>query len=83
MHRGVGRCTRCYELLEMKSSGVVEELWNSNFLGRRIVRSRDEHIPSFRIKCEESTGQTDDFADRLRRFKDIFVDQPGGLEGSL
>jgi Lhr-like helicase len=75
MHRGVERCTRCYEPLEDAPSGAVEELWGSNFLGRRIVRSHDERIPRFRIKCEELTGQTDDFADRLRRFKDIFVDQ--------
>jgi Lhr-like helicase len=75
MHRGVGRCTRCYERLDEAPSGPVEELWNANFLGRRIVRSHEERIPRFRIKCDELTGQTDDFADRLRRFKDIFVDQ--------
>src|SRR5262249_20879091 len=75
MHRGVGRCTRCYEPLDEAPSGAVEELWNANFLGRRIVRSHEERIPRFRIKCEELTGQTDDFADRLRRFKDIFVGQ--------
>jgi Lhr-like helicase len=75
MHRGVGRCTRCHERLEEAPSGAVEQLWNSNFLGRRIVRSHEDRIPRFRIKCEELTGQTDDFADRLRRFKDIFVDQ--------
>ena len=27
------------------------------------------------MKCEELSGQTDDFSDRLRRFKDIFVGQ--------
>lgn len=76
MHRGVGSCTRCYEPLDEDQSGVVEELWSSNFLGRRIVRSRADGVQRFRLKCEELTGQTDDFSDRLRRFKDIFVGEP-------
>lgn len=75
MHRGVGRCTRCYVPLQTSRTGPVEELWNSNFLGRRIVRGHDQNIPRFRLKCEELSGQTDDFSDRLRRFKDIFVGQ--------
>ena len=28
----------------------------------------------FRLRCEELTGQTDNFSDRLRKFKGIFVD---------
>ncbi|MCP3471810.1 DEAD/DEAH box helicase [Bradyrhizobium sp. CCGUVB1N3] len=73
MHRGVGRCTRCYAPLQVPRTGSVEELWDSNFLGRRIVRGAEQGIPRFRLKCEELSGQTDDFSDRLRRFKDIFV----------
>ncbi|MEA2895972.1 MAG: hypothetical protein QOJ84_1587 [Bradyrhizobium sp.] len=75
MHRGVGICTRCYSPLP-EPTGAVEELWNSNFLGRRIIRGHDQNIPRFRLKCEELSGQTENFSDRLRRFKDIFVDQP-------
>lgn len=75
MHRGVGRCTRCYAPLQTGRTGPVEELWNQNFLGRRIVRGHEQNIPRFRLKCEELSGQTDDFSDRLRRFKDIFVGQ--------
>jgi Helicase conserved C-terminal domain len=75
MHRGTGRCTRCYAPLQTPRTGPVEELWNSNFLGRRIVRGHDQDIPRFRLKCEELSGQTDNFSDRLRRFKDIFVGQ--------
>jgi Lhr-like helicase len=73
MHRGVGRCTRCYAPLQTERTGPVEDLWNQNFLGRRIVRGQEQGIPRFRLKCEELSGQTDDFSDRLRRFKDIFV----------
>ena len=77
LHKGVGICTRCYDPLPAARTGVVEELWNSNFLGRRIVRGHQEQVRRFRLKCEELTGQTDDFSDRLRRFKDIFVERLG------
>ncbi|WP_408903204.1 DEAD/DEAH box helicase [Methylobacterium radiotolerans] len=80
LHRGLGRCTRCYEPLPATETGRVEELWHANFLGRRIVRGHDENVPRFRLSCEELTGQTDDFADRLRKFKAIFVGQVGEVE---
>lgn len=73
LHKGVGVCTRCYTPLGKEASGSVEELWSSNFLGQRIVRGHDEGVRRFRLRCEELTGQTDDFAERLRRFKGIFV----------
>jgi hypothetical protein len=79
LHRGVGICTRCHDPLAEAPTGTVEELWNSNFLGRRIVRGHDEQVRRFRLKCEELTGQTDDFSERLRRFKDIFVDRLGPI----
>ena len=79
LHRGVGLCTRCHDPLAFERTGVVEQLWNSNFLGRRIVRGHDDQVRRFRLKCEELTGQTDNFSERLRRFKDIFVDQLGAV----
>lgn len=77
LHRGVGKCTRCYKPLSIERSGSVDELWDSNFLGRRIVRGQDSGVSRFRLRCEELTGQTDDFSDRLRKFKSIFVDDMG------
>ncbi len=74
MHRGGGICTRCYAPLAQAPSGQVSELWESNFLGRRIVRGQQEGVRRFRLRCEELTGQTDNFSDRLRKFKGIFVD---------
>ncbi len=74
MHRGIGICTRCFTPLPEQQTGQVAELWASNFLGRRIVRGHDEGVRRFRLRCEELTGQTDNFSDRLRSFKDIFVD---------
>ncbi len=74
LHRGVGRCTRCYTNLPLDRTGPVEDLWEQNFLGRRIVRGQKDNVARFRLRCEELTGQTDDFSDRLRKFKGIFVD---------
>ena len=79
MHRGVGLCTRCYAPLAESPSGEASELWRSNFLGRRIVRGQEDGVGRFRLRCEELTGQTDDFSDRLRMFKGIFVDQEGSI----
>jgi hypothetical protein len=79
LHRGVGLCTRCHDPLGTERTGAVEDLWHSNFLGRRIVRGHNEQVPRFRLKCEELTGQTDNFSERLRRFKDIFVDKSGAV----
>lgn len=73
LHLGPAICTRCRRGLPEQQSGQVEELWNSNFLGKRIVRGRHDKVSRFGLKCEELTGQTDDFTDRLRRFKGILV----------
>lgn len=73
LHTGLGLCTRCGETLDREPSGNVEELWGGNFLGKRIVRGADDGVSRFRLRVEELTGQTDDFADRLRKFKGIFV----------
>ncbi|WP_313080107.1 helicase-related protein, partial [Atlantibacter sp.] len=50
------------------------------FLGKRIVRSERDGVKRFRLNVEELTGQTDDFSDRLRKFKGIFVDKMSELE---
>lgn len=74
LHQGTGLCTRCYARLPEPPSGIVVDLWRSNFLGRRIVRGQAEGVRRFRLRCEELTGQTDDFSERLRKFKGIFVE---------
>lgn len=75
LHRGEQICTRCYAPLPDVQTDTVDVLWDSNFLGRRIVRGHGQGIKRFRLRCEELSGQTEDFSDRLRRFKDIFVGQ--------
>ncbi len=80
LHLGFKRCTRCTELLDINPRGVVETLWENNFLGKRIVRGERDGVKRFRLNVEELTGQTDDFSDRLRKFKGIFVDEMSELE---
>ncbi len=77
LHVGLGICTRCQDVLPTAPNGRVEDLWSSNFLGLRIVRGQRGNVSRFGLKCEELTGQTDDFGERLRRFKGILVG-PGG-----
>lgn len=80
LHRGPGKCTRCGEILDEQPNGQAAELWRKNFLGRRIVRGQDEGVNRFRLRVEELTGQTDDFSDRLRKFKGIFVDDESEIQ---
>ncbi|EPJ9668438.1 DEAD/DEAH box helicase [Pseudomonas aeruginosa] len=79
LHEGLGICTRCATPLP-EPSGKVEELWSTNFLGKRIIRSERDGVGRFRLRVEELTAQTDDFSDRLRKFKGIFVDEVSELE---
>ena len=74
LHTGICHCTRCGDALNVAPSGKVEQLWRNNFLGKRIVRGSKDEVPRFRLRVEELTGQTDNFSDRLRKFKGIFVD---------
>ncbi|EHR1568133.1 DEAD/DEAH box helicase [Salmonella enterica] len=80
LHLGFKHCTRCINPLNVEPSGVVEKLWEDNFLGKRIVRGERDGVKRFRLNVEELTGQTDDFSDRLRKFKGIFVDKMSELE---
>ncbi|HHC4785182.1 TPA: DEAD/DEAH box helicase [Escherichia albertii] len=80
LHLGFKHCTRCVNPLNIEPSGVVEKLWEDNFLGKRIVRGERDGVKRFRLNVEELTGQTDDFSERLRKFKGIFVDKMSELE---
>ena len=79
LHRGTGVCTRCFSSLDSAEVGQVEDLYERSFLARRIARmlgqagsELDSH-GSYRLHCEELTGQTRDAATRQREFKGIFV----------
>ncbi len=73
LHRGHEICTRCFEPLPFESSGKCQELWQKNFLARKVKRAEQEGESAFRLRCEELTGQTDNGAERLRRFKGILI----------
>jgi Lhr-like helicase len=74
LNRGAGVCTRCCVSLPAAATGTVDEIWRNNFLSRRIIRGHAEGVPAYRLRCEELTGQTGSPAERLRRFRGIFVD---------
>lgn len=76
LHKGVGICTRCFTALESSPSGLIEDVRRTNFLGKRVERGE----PVFRVRCEELTGQTDDPAERQRRFRGILFPAPTALE---
>jgi Lhr-like helicase len=74
LHRGVELCTRCFLPLPVARTGLVKELRRHSFLARRIERPGAD---AFRLHCEELTGQTDDPADRQRKFKGILLPGAG------
>lgn len=69
LHRGAEICTRCFFPLPPEATGTVALLRSRNFLGARVFR----HADSFRLRCEELTGQTSDTAERLQAFRNILV----------
>lgn len=82
LHRGTGVCTRCQESLPTQATGPVSTLRARNVLANRIERSSSEGLRAFRLRCEELTGQTRSPAERLRRFRGIFVDGGGNYEAA-
>ena len=79
LHRGTGVCTRCFSSLDAADDGKVRELYERSFLARRIARmlgqagSELDSRGSYRLHCEELTGQTTNAATRQREFRGIFV----------
>ena len=87
LHPGTGVCTRCFNPLESAQARPVELLYTRSFLARRVARMLEQAGPgfeshgSFRLHCEELTGQTEDPATRQREFKGIFVPRWEEVEG--
>jgi DEAD/DEAH box helicase domain-containing protein len=69
LHPGTRLCTRCFQPLT-DEPGVCGALRSESYLAKRIEREN----ATFRLRCEELTGQTEDPADRQRRFKNIVLD---------
>ncbi|RVA09375.1 helicase [Mesorhizobium sp. M7A.F.Ca.US.002.01.1.1] len=83
LHRGTGVCTRCQEPLPSGPKGPVAELRARNVLAKRVERSTHDGYGAFRLRCEELTGQTRSPAERLRRFRGIFVEGAGNYDAAL
>ena len=81
LHGGTGVCTRCFKPLESARVESVRAIHARSFLARRVARVMEEagdsfdSVGSFRLHCEELTGQTEDPANRQRQFRGIFVPQ--------
>ena len=69
LHIGGKICTRCKAKLNVEPTGIVSELRDANFLGKRIQRSQG----IYRLRAEELTGMTTNPAARLRRFKGVLI----------
>ena len=70
LHRGAGICTRCHTTLPNEPSGLVAEVAERNFLAKRINRTGSS---TFRLHCEELTGQSDDGPERQRKFRGVVL----------
>ncbi len=83
LHRGTGVCTRCQTALPATPTGPVADLRKRNILANRVERTERDGQGAFRLRCEELTGQTRSPAERLRRFRGIFVEEPGDKDSEL
>lgn len=83
LHRGAGICTRCTFPLPQTPTGKTKEIRERHFLARSIEHADETGIGAFRLRCEELTGQTGSPADRLRRFRGIFVEGQSGRKDEL
>ena len=79
MHHGAGYCTRCFDPLPDRDqpNERVSDIRASNFLAKRIHRAGAK---PFRLHCEELTGQTDDGAERQRKFRGILLPRTETVE---
>jgi DEAD/DEAH box helicase domain-containing protein len=88
LHRGVDICTRCFQPLRWDTSPkqAVKILHSRSFLARRVYRALEEgpivKDTSFRLHCEELTGQTEDPARRQREFKGIFLPRLSSMQAT-
>jgi hypothetical protein len=81
LHCGTGICTRCHTPLPKLANLTAADLRERNYISQRLERAFAEEEKVFRLHCEELTGQTSSPAERLRRFRGIFIDaEPGSLK---
>lgn len=69
LHHSGGVCTNCQADLRPDPDRTCADLWAVNYIARPAV---GDYTP-IRLHAEELTGQTDDQADRQRRFRDVII----------
>ena len=79
LHRGTGICTRCQEPLPLEPNIKARDLRSRNYISKRLDKALSQEKSSFRLHCEELTGQTDSPAERLRRFRGIMLDSNNNI----
>lgn len=70
LHPSAGVCVVCNESLPADANAKSRDIRLGNYLTHGVVNN----LPPVKIHCEELTGQTDDQADRQRKFKGIILD---------
>lgn len=55
------------------SNTTAADLRQRNYISKRLDKALAEEQPTFRLRCEELTGQTGSL-ERLRRFRGILID---------
>ena len=68
--KGPGFCTRCNEQLSDVANSTAGEVTELHSVGRRFKRAGAK---AFRLHCEELTGQTENGAERQRKFKGLLI----------
>jgi DEAD/DEAH box helicase domain-containing protein len=72
-HNSGGICTRCFQSLQDNPAGdTAEEMRLAHYYSSEAHQNH-----TFRLHCEELTGQTDNQAQRQRHFRNLFL--PGEL----
>ena len=68
-HNSGGVCTRCFQSLGEKPAGpTAAEIRSAHYYASEALQNR-----TFRLHCEELTGQTDNQAQRQRHFRNLFL----------
>lgn len=75
LHRGTGICTRCHTSLPQLPNLTAADLRERNYISKRLEKVFADEQVSFRLRCEELTGQTSSPAERLRRFRELWLIQ--------
>jgi DEAD/DEAH box helicase domain-containing protein len=67
LHYSAGVCAHCMRSLSETPTITAGDFWSKNY----YTHDTEEDI--IRLHCEELTGQTDNFEDRQRMFKNLFM----------